>query len=57
MKIIRRKIVIQELLFDRYYIALWKYFTATVCNKFKSCYNGRIKTFLVFKDVTVCLKL
>ena len=38
-----------------YDVAIWKYFSVTVFNKFGSCYNKCIKKLFVFKDLIVCL--
>jgi len=38
-----------------YDVALWKYFSVNVFNKFRSYYNKYIKNCLVFKDLIVCL--
>jgi len=40
-----------------YDLTLWKYFSVTVFNKFRSYYNKCIKKLFAMLDVTVCLLL
>jgi len=51
-----KKLLFKSYCFSMYNLALWKYYTETVFNKFKSCYNRCVKKSSGFKDVIVCLR-
>jgi len=51
-----KKLLFKSYCLSTYNLALWKYYTETVFNKFKSCYNRCVKNSSVFKDVIVCLR-
>ena len=44
-----KKLLFKSYCLSMYNLALWKYYTETICNKFKSCYNRCVKIFFGFQ--------
>ena len=44
-----KKLLFKSYCLSMYNLALWKYYTKTVFNKFKSCYNRCVKKFFGFQ--------
>ena len=49
-----KKLLFKSYCLCMYNLALWKYYSVTVFNKFKSCYNRCVKIFFGFYRVTLC---